>query len=57
MHAIRTLPRYVDNALTARSVVNLSLSLDHRIVDGFEGARFMHETKEILEQADFPEFK
>lgn len=57
VHAIRTLPRYVDNALTARSVVNLSLSLDHRIVDGFEAARFMHEVKEILERADFPELR
>ena len=57
VHALRTLPRYVAGELEPRQVLNLSLSLDHRIVDGFEGARFMHETKEILEQADFPEFK
>jgi 2-oxoisovalerate dehydrogenase E2 component (dihydrolipoyl transacylase) len=57
VHAIRTLPRYVDGQVAPREVLNLSISLDHRVVDGFEGARFIQEVKEILEQADFPEFK
>ncbi len=55
VHAIRTLPRYVDGQLAPRRILNLSVSLDHRIVDGFEGARFVQELREILERADFPE--
>jgi pyruvate dehydrogenase E2 component (dihydrolipoamide acetyltransferase) len=57
VHAIRTLPRYVGSYVEPRKILNLSVSLDHRIVDGFEGARFIQDVKEILEQADFPEFK
>jgi len=55
VHAIRALPRYVDGQVARREIVNLSISLDHRVVDGFEGARFIQDVKEILEQADFPE--
>lgn len=55
VHAIRTLPRYVAGTLEPRKIVNLSVSLDHRIVDGSEGARFMQEVKGILEEAAFPE--
>ncbi len=57
VHAIRTLPRYVDDSVEPRQIMNLSVSLDHRSVDGFECARFMSEVKDILETADFPEFK
>ena len=57
VHAIRTLPRYVGSQVEPRKILNLSLSLDHRLVDGFEGARFIQDVKEILERADFPEFK
>jgi pyruvate dehydrogenase E2 component (dihydrolipoamide acetyltransferase) len=56
VHAIRTLPRYVEGRVEPREILNLSISLDHRIVDGFEGARFIQAVKETLEQADFPEF-
>ncbi len=55
VHAIRTLPRYVDDRVEARKIMNLSISLDHRIVDGFECAQFVQEVKGILEQGDFPE--
>lgn len=57
VHAIRALPRYVGNRVQPRKILNLSISLDHRIVDGFEGARFIQDVKDILEQADFPEFQ
>ena len=57
VHAIRTLPRYIDGELQPRHVFNLSVSLDHRIVDGFECAQFMQDVKEVLQLADFPEFK
>jgi pyruvate/2-oxoglutarate dehydrogenase complex dihydrolipoamide acyltransferase (E2) component len=35
--------------------MNLSMSLDHRLVDGIDCARFVHEVKRILERADFPD--
>jgi pyruvate/2-oxoglutarate dehydrogenase complex dihydrolipoamide acyltransferase (E2) component len=57
VHAIRTLPRYVGSELEPRKIVNLSVSLDHRIVDGFEGAWYLQEVKGILEEVKFPEFK
>jgi len=47
----------VGSQVEPRKILNLSLSLDHRLVDGFEGARFIQDVKEILERADFPEFK
>ncbi|MCZ6677170.1 MAG: dihydrolipoamide acetyltransferase family protein [Candidatus Poribacteria bacterium] len=57
VHAIRTLPRYVGDQVQPRKIMNLSVSLDHRIVDGYECARFIQEVKPILEAGDFPEFK
>ena len=57
VHAIRTLPRYMGDQVEPRKIMNLSVSLDHRIVDGFEGAQFLQDIKEILEWPDFPEFK
>jgi pyruvate/2-oxoglutarate dehydrogenase complex dihydrolipoamide acyltransferase (E2) component len=57
VHAIRILPRYVGDSVEPRKIMNLSISLDHRLVDGFECAQFISEVKEILETADFPEFK
>ena len=37
--------------------MNLSLSLDHRIVDGFEGAQFIQDVREILQRVNFEEFQ
>ena len=54
VHAIRTLPRYVGDQVAPRRILNLSVSLDHRIVDGADGGRFIHDVRAILEQADFP---
>jgi pyruvate dehydrogenase E2 component (dihydrolipoyllysine-residue acetyltransferase) len=30
-------------------LMNLSISLDHRVVDGFEGASFLQEVRRYLE--------
>ncbi|MGH7145520.1 MAG: dihydrolipoamide acetyltransferase family protein [Planctomycetota bacterium] len=53
--AIRTLPRYVEGEAAAmpRRIMNLSMSLDHRVVDGIVCARFVAALKSILESADF----
>ncbi len=32
-----------------RNVLTLSLSFDHRVVDGAQGARFTNRVKELLE--------
>src|SRR5690606_19294390 len=49
VHAIRELPRYIDGELHPRAIMNLAMSLDHRIVDGIECARFIREVKRHLE--------
>jgi pyruvate dehydrogenase E2 component (dihydrolipoamide acetyltransferase) len=55
INAVRELPRYVEGALQPRSIMNLSISVDHRIADGFVAASFVQELKRILEAADFPD--
>ena len=55
VNAIRPVPAIVDGELRERRVVNLSLSVDHRIADGIVAAEFVRDLKEILERADFGE--
>lgn len=55
VNAMRTLPRYVDDVLHPRNVMNLSISVDHRITDGQEAALFVRDLAAILEQANFPD--
>lgn len=43
------------DAIAIRSTVYLSLSYDHRIVDGADAARFLVAVKQRLEEADFEE--
>ncbi|MFC4022849.1 dihydrolipoamide acetyltransferase family protein [Oceanobacillus longus] len=42
-------PVIIDEMFAARDMVNLSLSLDHRILDGLVCGRFLSRLKEILE--------
>lgn len=42
-----------DDAIAVRQMVYLSLSYDHRIVDGADAARFLSQVKSRLEHADF----
>lgn len=42
-----------DDAIAVRQMVYLSLSYDHRIVDGADAARFLSQVKQRLEAADF----
>ncbi len=50
VHAIRKTPIVDDDDnIVVGHMMNLSVSLDHRIVDGFEGASFLQEVKRYLE--------
>ncbi len=55
VNAVRTLPRYVEGDLLPREVMNLSISVDHRIADGDDAARFVRDLAAILGTADFPD--
>jgi pyruvate dehydrogenase E2 component (dihydrolipoamide acetyltransferase) len=50
VHAIRKVP-IVDeqDRIVVGHIMNLSVSLDHRVVDGFEGASFLQEVRRFLE--------
>jgi len=43
-------PVVVDRQITIRSIMPLSLSFDHRVVDGALAAQFLQELKQILEK-------
>lgn len=42
-------PVVIDGMIAIRDIVNLCLSMDHRIVDGLIGGRFLQKVKTILE--------
>jgi pyruvate/2-oxoglutarate dehydrogenase complex dihydrolipoamide acyltransferase (E2) component len=39
----------VNNEIVIRWKMNLAISLDHRLVDGFDGAMFVQDVKGLLE--------
>jgi pyruvate dehydrogenase E2 component (dihydrolipoamide acetyltransferase) len=41
-----------DNTITPRPVMSLTLTVDHRVMDGVVGAKFLAEIKERLEKPD-----
>lgn len=46
---IKEKPRVVDGEIVPRKVMTVSLSFDHRVIDGAVGARFTNEVLEYLE--------
>ena len=38
-----------DGQIVVRDLMNLSISVDHRIVDGYDGAMFLQDVKTLLE--------
>ena len=50
--AIRLKPAVYEGQLAARHMVSLSLTFDHRIVDGAPAAAFLKTVRELIEQAD-----
>ncbi|MFO0573696.1 MAG: dihydrolipoamide acetyltransferase family protein [Polyangia bacterium] len=49
VHKIRETPAVRNGEIVIRNIMNLSISLDHRIVDGYEGARFLQHVVELLQ--------
>ncbi|HXG80967.1 MAG TPA: dihydrolipoamide acetyltransferase family protein [Sphingomicrobium sp.] len=49
VNKVREMPVIVDGELAARKLMNLSLSCDHRVVDGWDAASFMQALKGFLE--------
>ncbi|MGO1342461.1 MAG: 2-oxo acid dehydrogenase subunit E2, partial [Cellulosimicrobium funkei] len=47
--AVRRRPWEHDGEVALRDVVTLSLSFDHRVVDGEQGARFLADLGALLE--------
>ncbi|AHK36140.1 Dihydrolipoyllysine-residue acetyltransferase component of pyruvate dehydrogenase complex (plasmid) [Rhodococcus opacus PD630] len=48
--ATRTMPWVVDDQLSVREIAQLSLSIDHRVVDGELGSRFLADVGRIMER-------
>jgi pyruvate/2-oxoglutarate dehydrogenase complex dihydrolipoamide acyltransferase (E2) component len=57
INAIRRLPRVLGDAIVPRQVMNVSLSVDHRIADGLVAARFVEELRRPLEAPAFGELE
>jgi pyruvate dehydrogenase E2 component (dihydrolipoamide acetyltransferase) len=49
VHRIARRPAVVGDQIVIRDLMNLSLSFDHRVVDGFDAAQFVAEIKRTLE--------
>jgi pyruvate dehydrogenase E2 component (dihydrolipoamide acetyltransferase) len=49
VHKISKRPAVRDDSLVIRDLMNLSISVDHRVVDGYDAARFVAEIKAMLE--------
>jgi len=49
VNKVREMPVIVDGELEARKLMNLSLSCDHRVVDGWDAANFMQTMKALIE--------
>lgn len=47
---VREVPALVDGQWRPRSVMTLSLTIDHRVVDGAPGARYLRRVAELLAQ-------
>jgi pyruvate dehydrogenase E2 component (dihydrolipoamide acetyltransferase) len=52
VHKISRRPAVVGDKIEIRDLMNLSISVDHRVVDGYDAARFVAEIKAMLEAPD-----
>jgi len=49
VHKIEERPAVRNGQIVARHLMNLSISVDHRLADGWDGAMFVQEVKALLE--------
>ena len=49
VNKVREMPVIIDGELEARKMMNLSLSCDHRVVDGWDAANFLQAMKQLIE--------
>ncbi len=49
VNKIETRPVWTDGGFAPRQMMNLSSSFDHRMVDGWDAARFVQRLKTLLE--------
>jgi 2-oxoglutarate dehydrogenase complex dihydrolipoamide succinyltransferase (E2) component len=49
---VKKRPVVVDDAIAIRSMVYLTMSYDHRLIDGIMGGKFLERVVELLEQFD-----
>ncbi|HYI65015.1 MAG TPA: dihydrolipoamide acetyltransferase family protein [Allosphingosinicella sp.] len=49
VNKVKEMPVVVDGELEIRKMMNLSLSCDHRVVDGWDAANFMQALKALIE--------
>jgi len=52
-YTIKQLPVIVDGMIAIRSIMNLVLTYDHRIIDGMIAGKFLQSVKKKLESFDF----
>ncbi|MBD3210141.1 2-oxo acid dehydrogenase subunit E2 [Candidatus Micrarchaeota archaeon] len=52
VHRIKDLPLVIEGKVVPRKVMGISLSFDHRVVDGADATYFMNEIKRHLEDPD-----
>ncbi|MFC5557841.1 dihydrolipoamide acetyltransferase family protein [Ureibacillus thermophilus] len=55
VEAIVKRPVIIDNMIAIRDMVNLCLSIDHRILDGYVCGKFLNRVKNILEKTKYSE--
>ena len=46
---MQKLPRYVNDQIVPKTIINVSYGCDHRVIDGATVARFSNEWKKVLE--------
>ena len=49
VHKIEERPAVRNGQIVARHLMNLSISIDHRLADGWDGAMFLQDVKSLLE--------
>ena len=49
VHRVVVKPTYIDGEIKPRKIVNISLSFDHRVIEGAYAARFLNSVKRYLE--------